>query len=406
VNAEQAVFLVGGQGTRLGELTRATPKPVLEVAGRPFLDYLLDEASRHGIKSALLLCGYQAGEIAPRYDGRTIRGMHISTIVEREPAGTAGALALASARLAENFLLVNGDSLFDFNWLSLCPTPATSPRILIRMALAAGVQGDRYGRVSIDNGRVTGFRPSGSSNEPINAGVYFMRREILARLGPAPCSLERDILPTLASAGLVEGHVSRGAFIDIGIPEDFARAQTAVPAIVRRPAAFLDRDGILNEDTGYVHRSDQVSWIDGAHEAVRWLNDAGYFVFVVTNQGGIAHGLYEESHVNELHDWMNLELRKTGAHIDCVEYCPDHPDGAVEQYRRHSDRRKPGPGMITALLADWPVDVANSFMVGDRATDVEAAHAAGIRGHLFRGGNLLTFLRSVETPRHRTTGAG
>jgi D,D-heptose 1,7-bisphosphate phosphatase len=401
VNIEQAVFLVGGLGTRLRGLTSERAKPMLDVGGRPFLDYLLDEASRHGIKRALLLCGYRAGDLTPIYNGRTVRGMRIDTLAESRPAGTAGALALAADRLDEYFLLVNGDSLFDFNWLALCPAPGEVSSSLVRMALAAGVAGTRYGRVVIDGGKVRTFTAAGASDQPINAGVYLMRKAILSKIGAAPCSLERDVLPGLAVEGLIDGCVVERPFIDIGIPEDFARAQALVPAILRRPAAFLDRDGVLNEDTGYVHRSDQVRWVEGARETVRWLNDAGYFVFIVTNQAGVARGLYSEDHVNDLHDWMNLELRENGAHIDCVEYCPYHPEGTVERYRRVSDLRKPGPGMLNKLLTEWPVDVPRSFLVGDRSTDLEAATAAGIRGHLFpNGGNLFDFVtKLVPQPR-------
>ena len=375
---------------------------MLDVGGRPFLDYLLDEASRYGIKRALLLCGYRAGDIAPVYSGRTIRGMHIDTMVEASPAGTAGALALAADRLDEQFFLLNGDSLFDFNWLALCPAPGEPAVGLVRMALAGGVSGTRYGRVAVDGRQVRSFLPSGPSDHPINAGVYLMRKAILSRIGAVPCSLERDVLPGLATEGLLEGCVVEAPFIDIGIPQDFARAQELVPAIARRPAAFLDRDGVLNEDTGYVHRSDQVRWVEGARETIRWLNDAGYFVFVVTNQTGIAHGFYSEDHVNDLHDWMNRELRQGGAHIDCVEFCPYHPEATVERYRQASDMRKPGPGMLKKLLAEWPIEASQSFLIGDRATDLEAAAAAGIRGHLFPvGGNLLDFVRKLVPPRRR-----
>ncbi len=403
---DQAVFLVGGTGSRLNELTAVKAKPALEVGGRPFLDYLLDEASRHGIRRALLLCGYRAHDLTRAYDGRTLRGMRIEAVVEPSPAGTAGALALAADRLDEQFFLVNGDSLFDFNWLALCPPPDVPWTGLVRMALAGGIAGTRYGRVGLEGRQVRSFVASGPSDQPINAGVYLMRKTILPRIATLPCSLERDVLPALAADGLIEGSVVEAPFIDIGIPEDFARAQSLVPSILKRPAAFLDRDGVLNEDTGYVHRIDQVRWVEGSREAVRWLNDAGYFVFICTNQAGIARGYYSEDHVNDLHDWMNLELRKLGAHIDDVEFCPYHPEGVVERYRKVSDLRKPGPGMLKKLLSQWPVDVTGSFMIGDRESDVEAAAAAGIPGHLFPGGNLLEFVRKISPPRRRTADCG
>ena len=164
----------------------------------------------------------------------------------------------------------------------------------------------------------------------------------------------------------------------------------------RRPAVFLDRDGVLNVDLGHVHVPKQVRWIPGARESVKLLNDAGYYVFVVTNQSGVARGLYAETDVVALHKWMTRELALLGATIDDWRYCPCHPDGTVAAYRVAHDWRKPGPGMILDLLEHWPVERQGSFLVGDKASDIEAAEAAGFPGYLFRGGDLMEFLQSVR----------
>ncbi|WPZ34777.1 HAD family hydrolase [Thalassobaculum sp. OXR-137] len=167
------------------------------------------------------------------------------------------------------------------------------------------------------------------------------------------------------------------------------------PDAAPRPAVFLDRDGVLNVDTGYAHRADQIAWVPGAPEAVARMNAAGFRVFVVTNQAGIARGLYGCDDVEDLHRWMAQELRERGARIDDWRYSPHHPLHQPERFADKADWRKPAPGMLLDLMAAWPVDRTASFMIGDRQTDMEAAAAAGIDGYLFEAGNLDTFVADI-----------
>ena len=167
------------------------------------------------------------------------------------------------------------------------------------------------------------------------------------------------------------------------------------PSPPLRGAVIFDRDGVLNQEVGYAFRPDQIVWIPGARAAVKAVNAAGLLAFVATNQSGVARGLYTEADVAALHDWMNGELAKDGARIDAFAYSPYLPDAPLEAYRRDSDCRKPGPGMIRALLEAWPVDPARTCMIGDRDTDLAAAAAAGIRGVLFAGGDLRPVVARV-----------
>ena len=347
---KQAVILVGGLGTRLGERTRSVPKPLLEVAGRPFLDYILDELSRYPtIQEILLLAGHQAGQVVDRYQGRRWRGATVSVISEPAPLGTGGALKNAASRLESRFLLLNGDSFFDFNMLDLAAGSAGSSGI-VRVALKSDHPGDRYGRVLLEEDFIKTFLPAGSQpNGPINSGVYCVDRDVLALIDELPCSLEQVIFPRLAEKAQLRAALYDGFFIDIGIPADFERAQSELPERVRRPAVFFDRDGVLNVDKGYVYKVDDFEWIPGAREAIKLCNDRGYLTFIVTNQSGVARGYYGTESVEKLHDWMSHDLAEIGAHIDEFQYCPYHEEGTVEQWRRAERPAQAGTGHDSGL---------------------------------------------------------
>ncbi len=222
----QCAILVGGAGTRLGDLTRDTPKPMLPVAGRPFLEHLIEKAAGHGFDRVLLLAGHQAqvvetwiaeAGIAGRY------GVEIAVSLETTPLGTGGALIHARDMLDDVFLLVNGDTWFDFDWRALADNDAYPAMLALRQIAVA----DRYETVELDRARVVRFVPRSGRTEPglINGGVYRLTRDIVPNTEEV-VSLEARLLVDLCAGGKLGGIKVDGTFIDIGVPESYAASQT------------------------------------------------------------------------------------------------------------------------------------------------------------------------------------
>jgi D,D-heptose 1,7-bisphosphate phosphatase len=395
VTIRQCAVLVGGLGTRLGALTAQTPKPLLPCGGRPFLAWLLRDLVRFGIEEFVLLAGYHAEAVrgaVPALSASLPRSARIIVTEEPDQAGTGGAIYHAQRLLDQQFLLCNGDSVFDCNIAPLLAESAGACRMMLRRTADAS----RYGVVTLDGDRVCGFkeRPTTASSCIINAGIYRIDRALIRDLAPV-CSLEADILPSLVARGLLLGTVGEGYFRDIGIPGDFALAHEELPRVLCRPALFLDRDGVVNVDHGYIASRERFEWMPGAREAIRAATNVGWHVFVVTNQAGVARGYYDEAAVIALHSWMADEVRRGGGTIDDIRYCPFHEEASVPAYRRASDWRKPAPGMLLDLMSKWELDPARCILIGDQETDMLAACAAGIEGVRFIGGNLAEVVRPI-----------
>ncbi|BEG76750.1 HAD-IIIA family hydrolase [Achromobacter xylosoxidans] len=391
----QAVILVGGLGTRLGELTKSYPKPLLPVNGRPFLDLLLWHLARQGFEEILLLAGHCAEAVEEYARNCEYRDtVNIKVLTEPAPLGTAGALSFAGPHLHDTFLLMNGDSVFDFNLLDLHALLSTNPDCLVAMGLRQLSDASRFGIVSLDEEYVDSFAARGTeAGGLVNGGIYLIRREILQYV-PERGSLEQEVLPLLASRRKVCARKYEGFFLDIGVPESYEFAATSVWQSMRRPAIIFDRDGVLNVNHGYVGEIERFDWTEDAIEAVKYANDLGYFTFVFTNQAGIARGYYTESAMHTLHKFMQDTLRAHGAHIDAFAYCPHHIDGVVPELAISCDCRKPNPGMLRELQAAWPIDSKGTLVIGDQPTDIQAAEAVGYDSAQYKGGSLSQFLKT------------
>jgi len=392
---KQCVVLVGGKGTRLGDVTVNFPKPLLSINSKPFLEYLLSYIERYGFKEVLLLAGHANIEIIKFANNYKNSSLNVEVIVEKTPLGTGGSLINAYEKLDDIFFMLNGDSLLDGNWLSIISD--LKEDINISMALTEVSDSGRYGAVKLSKKTVVSFEEKRKETKSIpgliNAGIYCVRKKILKDIGLKKISFEKDILPALVSEKKVAGKKIAGYFIDIGTQETLKEANLT-QWLKNRKAVILDRDGTLNEDRGYTYKAEDLIWKPGAKEFIKNLNKRNYYVFVATNQSGIARGKYSEDDMHKFHDKMQEELMKSGAYIDKFYYCPYHRDGIKLKYKKESNDRKPNTGMLEKITKEWSLNKKNLFFIGDSASDLECANNFKIKAYKYNGkDDLMTIFK-------------
>ena len=395
---KQAVILAGGLGKRLGDKSLNCPKPMQLVNNEPFLNNVIWNLERHGIKNIILSIGYLANHFRNYYGDGSKFGVKISYVEEEFPAGTGGALRQCKNLLYEHFLLINGDTIFDVNYHDLAKTFKKNK--LGHLALNFVKDSKRYGEVKTKNNIIISFtEKKGINSGYINAGVSIFNKKIIDFIPTGNSSLEKKIFQKLLNKKLLTAKKYNSFFLDIGIPLSLKDAQVMIPRWKRKSALLLDRDGVINIDYGYVHSMDNFKYMQGAKEIIKMANDLGILVIVVTNQSGIARGYYTEEEFNLFSEEINEDLKNFGAHIDATYFCPHHPKEGIGDLRTNCNCRKPKTGLIMKAIKEWNLDKKKCFLIGDKDSDIIAANRCGISSYLFspHNKNLLEIFKNNLT---------
>jgi D,D-heptose 1,7-bisphosphate phosphatase len=369
-------ILAGGLGTRLAHLTKDLPKPMASVGGRPFLEWQIESFRAQGFRDFVLLVGHRKEAIVDHFGDGSGFGVTIEYSVEEELLGTGGAFLQALERFpCETFVLANGDTYFPVPLGSLLARSRSEPGS-VWLAAKLVRKPDRYGTIAVDDrGEILSFREKNPRLDEgfINGGVYCGVSSVFEGRAVLRCSMETDLFPRLLSERRLRCLAFGEPFIDIGVPRDFQLAQTLIPrwhAQEKKRALFVDRDGVVIEDTGYLSRPEDVHLIPGCLELLRKARALGYLLIVVTNQAGVAKGKMTSEDVDRVNGRMQAELAKLGVALDDIFVCPYHPDGTVPEYAASSLDRKPSPGMVLKAAEKWGLDLEKSIMVGDKDSDV------------------------------------
>ena len=387
--------MAGGKGTRMASFAPDTPKPMIPVHGKPILHHQLDCLVKNNLKDILIVTGYLGHVIRDYFGDGTGFGCSVTYFEETEPLGSGGALYKIFDRVDDDFILVNGDIIFDIDfsrfisfyksqdaWAALVVHPNSHP----------------YDSALIFTGKDQRVINWLNKEEPryyyrnqVNAGIHIVSKNLLRAVKPSceKVDLDREILKPLIPSGKIFAYSTPEYIKDAGTPDRFAQVSLDIESgLVRRRnlsmkqrAVFLDRDGTLNKTKGFIHNPDDFELLDGVPEAVRKINQSGFLAVVITNQPVIARGECSVEELDGIHQKMETELGKKGAFIDDLFYCPHHPDGGFPgerpEYKIDCGCRKPKPGMILRAAEKYNIDLAQSYMVGDDMRDVRAGINAG-----------------------------
>ena len=370
------VILAGGKGTRIKELLDNKPKPMVKFNNIYFLQYLINLLGKYSFNKIYILTGYKHEIIFKNFHNKIFNLTKIKCLKERNLMGTGGALLNLKKEKMNDFILVNGDTIFDIDLKTLIKS--CGRKKLGAVALAENKKNTnslKLNSLSIKNHTLS-YKKKGKL---MNGGIYFFKKKILSLLPSKKFSLENDFLPKLINKKLVNGKIFNNFFLDIGTPKYFKISENKLRYYFKKPAAFLDRDGVINHDLGYVYKKKNFKFRKGVIDGLKDLKKKNYLIFIITNQAGIAKGIFKEEDFFKLQFFLSEKLSKFNIMISDVQYSPFHPNGKILKFRKKSNLRKPGNQMVKNILNKFIIDKKKSFMIGDKISDKKCADKSKIK---------------------------
>jgi len=392
----KTVIMAGGKGTRIASVNAEVPKPMIEILGKPILEYQLDCLRKQGYTDIILVIGH-LGHVIQNYFGDGSKfGITIEYVVETEPLGTAGALYLLKDKLGEDFLLLCGDVIFDIDVTRFYDYHKMRGGVATLFTHPNSHPYDSGIIKADDNGMVTNWLHKEDERlwyrNRVNAGLHFFSHRIFDQglfQELKKVDLDREVLKPLIPTGQLFVYDSPEYVKDMGTPDRFYSVTEDIRSGKvsgknlknKQKCVFLDRDGTLNRYVGFLRSIDQLELLDGVTQAMKKINESGYLAIVVTNQPVIARGEVSVPELQEIHNKLETLLGADGAYLDAIYYCPHHPhkgyEGEIPELKFDCDCRKPKPGMLLKAAKDFNIDLSASYMVGDSESDVQAGIAAG-----------------------------
>lgn len=392
----KVVIMAGGKGTRIASVNGLVPKPMIEICGKPILQHQIECLKKQNLTDIILIIGHLGHIIEEYFGDGTKYGVKIKYIRERTPLGTAGALYYLKQKVKKDFLLINGDIIFDVDIARFVKAHQKTQAMVTILTHPNDHPYDSGIIVANDRGKVIKWMTKEEERtwykNRVNAGLHILSSKVLERfIEPIKTDLDRDVLKPLIKEGQLYIYDSPEYVKDMGTPERYNEVIADIRSgLVKKrnlsdqqKAFFLDRDGTINEYVGFLTDIEDMKLLDGAAKAISQINKSGYLVIIVTNQPVIARGEVSIEELNEIHNKLETLLGQEGAYVDDIIYCPHHPDkgfkGERIEFKKECMCRKPKSGMLLMAAKKYNINLEQSWMIGDSKSDIEAGKNAGCK---------------------------
>lgn len=389
----EVVILCGGYGKRIRKISNGKPKPLIDFFNKPFLYIILNNLEKLNIKNIILLTFYKSSMF--KKIKKDFPELNLNIYKEKEKLGTGGGLIRIKKKLKNKFFVLNGDTFFSLNLNSLKKKIEGNYAFLPLMKKNIRT---KYNYKIVDKNNLI-FKKISKDNI-VCSGIYLLNKKILNNKifkNKKYLDLDKDIIWPHINKKKIKGQIFDEQIFDIGDGiNEFNLAKKKINKILKKPCCFLDRDGVINYDYGYVGKIRKFKWMPGVKKAIRYLNKKNYYVIIVTNQAGIAYGYYSEKDFYNLNSYIRSNLSEGKTYLDKIYFCPYHIKSKIKKYKKNSQLRKPGTGMLKKAFKDFHILKSKSFLIGDKISDALCANNYGLKYYKAKGNLYNQIIKIVK----------
>jgi len=385
------VILVGGYGSRISKVTKNTPKPLIKITKNSFLQDLINNICKFNLNKIYLLGRYKGYKIKEKFNNSKNNFVKIEYLNEKKILDTGGALSLVKNKIKRNFILINGDTFFDINLNDFFQNGKENNKICTLALTKSKNYSEKLNNLKLNKKNIINFD---HRSQYTNGGIYFFKKKIFKFIKSKKISLENKIIKNLIIKKKVCGKYYNNYFLDIGSYNSINYAKKTLKKLISKRAIFLDRDGVINYDYGYVNKIKNFHIRPGVFKALALLQKR-YHIFIITNQAGIAKKKFSLIKFEKLQLYIKKKFALKKIYFDDVIYCPHHPNAKLKKYKKNCNFRKPNDGMIKYLNQKWNIIKKGSFVVGDQISDKELSKKCKLR-FVFSRKNLYEDLKNSK----------